>query len=258
MRTISPCTLRFLKAAVSGSASHSGSSKRCLYIASKIPSVNKKVYLTGNLPKWSRTISQSTRLLASSDSNNPQQSLDELLQTRPSSHYDFFPNAIPQGPPPTGSFDIDLSALKRDFLRLQALAHPDRLPPERRAAAQGLSARINEAYRTLQSPLRRAEYLLELRGARVQADEEAVLGEAEGDSEILMEVMEAREEAEEAETEEQISNLRTENNQRIEAVIGKLEEAFKKDELITAKREAVRLRYWVGVEDRLREGNGNH
>jgi molecular chaperone HscB len=234
-------------------------SKRCLYIASTIPQLSRSRLSPAPNPSVSIGASGSRKNLRSASTDaGPEQSLDGLLQMQPTSHYDFFPKAIPLGPPPTGSFEIDLSALKRDFLRLQALAHPDRLPPERRGAAQGLSARINEAYKTLQSPLKRAEYLLELRGARAQADEEHVLGQAEGDEEILMEVMEAREEAEEAEGEEEISNLRAENNQRIEAVVNRLEEAFKKDDLITAKREAVRLSYWVGVEDRLREGNGNH
>lgn len=231
--------------------------RRCLNTVSKgLPSRSVSRTRTNNT--WETSQSTAAQRHASSSSKAPEQSLADLLKKKPKSHYEFFPKSIPNGPPPAGSFVVDLSTLKSEFLQLQALAHPDRLPPESRSAAQGLSAIINEAYKTLQSPLKRAEYLLEVRGARAQADEEHVLGQAEGDEEILMEVMEAREAAEEAESEEEICNLRAENQRKIDDVVMRLEEAFKKDDLILAKREAVRLSYWIGVEDRLREGNGNH
>jgi molecular chaperone HscB len=56
---------------------------------------------------------------------------------------------------------------------LQREVHPDRFAAQgaaaQRVAAQW-SARINEAYRRLKDPLRRAAYLCELRGAPIQAE----------------------------------------------------------------------------------------
>lgn len=163
-------------------------------------------------------------------------------------HYSLFPRTLPAGPPPAGPFSVDLVSLRREFLRLQASAHPDVHPggPEKRRA-EALSARINEAYRTLREPLTRAQYLLERRGEDVAGDE----GARVADPGLLMEVMEAREEVEEAQTEEEVGSLREVNEERVEGSIRKLEEAFARDDVPRAKEECVRLRYWVNIRESL-------
>jgi molecular chaperone HscB len=178
-------------------------------------------------------------------------------------HYTLFPTAIPRGPPPNGSFAIDLSALKREFLSLQSKYHPDRHPEATRTRAAATSALVNDAYRTLADPFRRAQYILDMRGFGSGADDEGTIGvgtlaEAEGDEEMLMDVMEAREAAEEATSDEEVEKLRAENRVKMEKVIGTLSKAFEDDDLEKAKKEVVRLGYWVSVEDRLREGNSMH
>ncbi|KAF2197796.1 Co-chaperone Hsc20, partial [Delitschia confertaspora ATCC 74209] len=170
-------------------------------------------------------------------------------QSPPQTHYDFFPISLPQGPPPKGSFKIDLSALKKEFLQLQSRAHPDLHTASNKSRAQALSSRINEAYKTLESPLLRAQYLLSLHGISTSSDETAKVE----DQELLMEVMEVRERIEEAESEEEIAELREENEGRIKRSEEVLGEAFEGDDLEGARREAVRLRYWVNVREALRE-----
>ena len=104
--------------------------------------------------------------------------------------------------------------------------------------------RVNEAYKTLQDPLKRAQYLLSLRGIDVE-DESAKLEE----NELLMEVMEAREAVEEAESEEGLVNVREDNNAKIdESVIG-LDQAFSDGDMDRAAQEAIRLRYWMNIEE---------
>lgn len=103
---------------------------------------------------------------------------------------------------------------------------------------------MSEAYRALQDPLKRAQYLLSLRGIDVE-DESAKLSE----SELLMEVMEAREEVEEVETEEQLSGIRTVNNERIAQAVAALEKAFANGDVELAAKEAIRLRYWMNIEE---------
>jgi molecular chaperone HscB len=134
-------------------------------------------------------------------------------------------------------------------LKLQATAHPDRHPQERKAAAEALSARINEAYKTLQSPLLRAQYLLSLRGDESSTNDAAKLGDASDDQELLIEVLELREQIEDAETEAQIQEIREENNVRIAESVKVLEDAFKNDNLAEAGKEAVKLRYWINVDE---------
>jgi molecular chaperone HscB len=160
-------------------------------------------------------------------------------------HYAFFPKALPAGPPPSAPFVIDLSALKREFLQLQARAHPDMHPQADKKRAEALSARINEAYKTLQNPLLRAQYLLSLRGIEVAEDETAKVE----DPELLMEVLEAREQIEEAQSEEELVEMTNSNDGRIRGSEEVLEQAFKEDNIERAKSEAVKLRYWINIKE---------
>ncbi|KAF2225394.1 HSCB C-terminal oligomerization domain-containing protein, partial [Elsinoe ampelina] len=164
----------------------------------------------------------------------------------PQTHYEYFPLTLgAERTPPKGPFKIDLKALRREFLQLQAKAHPDLAPASKKRQAEGLSARINEAYKTLQNPLLRAQYLLSLRGIDVAEDETAKVE----DPDLLMEVLETRETIEEAEKEEDLEGLKETNEGRIaesEEVLGK---AFEGDDMETAKEEAVRLRYWVNIRE---------
>ncbi|KAL5114734.1 molecular chaperone [Pleosporales sp. CAS-2024a] len=171
---------------------------------------------------------------SSSQSTAPQQT-----------HYSFFPKSLPAGPPPAAPFTIDLAALKREFLQLQARAHPDMHPQEDKKRAEALSARINEAYKTLQNPLLRAQYLLSLRGIQVAEDETAKVD----DPELLMQVLEAREMIEEAESEGDLVGMQAENGERIRVSEAVLEKAFKDDNISAAKDEAVKLRYWINIKE---------
>ncbi|KAF3050290.1 hypothetical protein E8E11_009348 [Didymella keratinophila] len=161
------------------------------------------------------------------------------------SHYSFFPKSLAAGAPPEGPFSIDLNALKREFLQLQAKAHPDLHPQEDKKRAEATSARINEAYKTLQSPLLRAQYLLSQRGIETAEDETAKVD----DPELLMEVLEAREQIEEAESEEDLVGMKDENEVRIQESIKALEQAFAADDVETAKSETVKLRYWMNISE---------
>ena len=163
----------------------------------------------------------------------------------PQTHYDFFPETLPDGPPPKGHFPIDARALRREFLRLQAKAHPDLHPAELKSRAEATSARINEAYKTLLNPLHRAQYLLSLQGVDVATDETLKVE----DPELLMTVLEAREAIEEAAEEHDLDGLRDENEARIRASEEVLEGAFAGHDIELAKREAVKLRYWVNIRE---------
>jgi molecular chaperone HscB len=118
-------------------------------------------------------------------------------------------------------------------------------PQNDKKRAEALSARINEAYKTLQNPLLRAQYLLTLRGIEIAEDETAKVE----DPELLMEVLEAREQIEEAESEEDLADMKTINDERIRGSEEVLERAFKADDIELAKSEAVKLRYWINIKE---------
>ncbi|KAH7061636.1 cytidine deaminase-like protein [Paraphoma chrysanthemicola] len=176
---------------------------------------------------------------AASNSREEPFGAQSTAPSQPQTHYDFFPKALPSGAPPNAPFTIDLQALKREFLQLQARAHPDMHPQVDKKRAEATSARINEAYKTLQNPLHRAQYLLSLKGIEVAEDETAKVE----DPELLMEVLEAREQIEEAEREMDLVEMKHENDQRIRDSEATLEKAFQDEDIDLAKSETVRLRY---------------
>ncbi|KAJ5664733.1 hypothetical protein N7462_011546 [Penicillium macrosclerotiorum] len=172
-------------------------------------------------------------------------------------HYTIFSRTIPAGPPPASPFNISLGDLKREFLQLQGLIHPDKYPAgAAKQQAEALSARINEAYRTLADPLQRAQYLLrEWHGIDVTAEDAATKHAL--DPETLMEVMEVQETIEEVgaepEAETEINALKKENDGRIEACVESLSNAFNRGDQEAARKECVRLRFWYSVGEGLRE-----
>ena len=68
------------------------------------------------------------------------------------------------------AFALDAASLERSYREIQSQIHPDRYAhagdAERRASMQW-TTRVNEAYRTLKSPVQRAKYLLEMNGVDV-------------------------------------------------------------------------------------------
>lgn len=164
-------------------------------------------------------------------------------------HYTLFPLTFPAGPPPAGPFKVDLTRLKKEFLQLQSRAHPDLHQGNNKDRAEGISAAINDAYKTLQHPLLRAQYLLSIRGTEIA--DYAV--DDNSDQELIMDVLEIREAIEDAERPEEIANLQGLNAERIRACVERLEKLFAKDDLRGAKTEVGRLKYWCSIEEALRE-----
>jgi molecular chaperone HscB len=71
------------------------------------------------------------------------------------------------------TFAQDRAALDARWKELQRQAHPDRFAAQGAAAqrvAMQWSARINEAYRRLKDPVKRAAYLCELNGTPIDAE----------------------------------------------------------------------------------------
>jgi len=99
-------------------------------------------------------------------------------------------------------FALDLADLEKRYKDMTKVLHPDRFAraDERaRRASLGRSIQLNEAWRTLKDPVRRAEYLLSLAGVTV-GGEEGTSKKVDGQKvrlpvapALLMEVMELRE-----------------------------------------------------------------
>lgn len=79
--------------------------------------------------------------------------------------------------------------------------------------------------------------------------EDAMLDGGSGDQELLMEVMECQEELETAMSEQDLIPLKEANDRRVNVCLKAIEEAFERDDLESARVQAVRLRYWRNLGD---------
>jgi molecular chaperone HscB len=93
-------------------------------------------------------------------------------------------------------FDVDLTAVEKRYRELARVLHPDRhltsSPGERRMAL-GKAVEVNEAWRLVRDPIRRAEAILRRHGVKIEEGKEPKAEPA-----FLMEMMEQREALSEA------------------------------------------------------------
>ena len=94
------------------------------------------------------------------------------------------------------TFDVDLKSVEKRYRELARVLHPDRhlggSPGERRMTL-GKAVEVNEAWRLIRDPIRRAEALLRRQGVAIEEGKEP-----KADPEFLMEMMEQREALSEA------------------------------------------------------------
>ncbi len=94
------------------------------------------------------------------------------------------------------TFDVDLAAIEKRYRDLSRVLHPDRhvgASPAQRRMSLGKAVEVNEAWRLIRDPIRRAEALLKRHGLDIKEG-----GEPKAGPEFLMEMMEQREALSEA------------------------------------------------------------
>ena len=88
-------------------------------------------------------------------------------------------------------FNLDLAALTERYQSIQKSVHPDKYAhasSQEQALAVKKSTLVNDAYQTLKNPLKRAQYMLELRGVELPNEQASF-----SDNAFLMRQMELRE-----------------------------------------------------------------
>jgi molecular chaperone HscB len=141
-------------------------------------------------------------------------------------------------------FDVDLAAVEKTHRELSRALHPDRFVASgvsERRTALAKAVEVNEAWRIVRDPIRRAEALLRLAGA------ETVEGaEPTARPELLMEMLELREalgDAKQARDVGAVRKMAADVESRARGVERSLAEGFARG---TARGEAVALSTWVG------------
>jgi len=104
------------------------------------------------------------------------------------------------------AFDVDLPVVEKTHRELSRTLHPDRYvgagASERRGALEK-AVEVNEAWRIVRDPIRRAEAMLRLRGVAI-----GEAAEPAADPEFLMEMMEQREALAEARSARDLAGVR--------------------------------------------------
>ncbi len=124
-------------------------------------------------------------------------------------------------------FAVEPLALEARYRELQREVHPDRFasaPDAERRVSMQLATRVNEAYQTLKSPLKRAVYILELRGVDSKFETNTAMP-----PEFLMEQMNWRERIEAGSERPEMlvrlqAGLRDESRKIYETLHGQLDE----------------------------------
>ena len=120
-------------------------------------------------------------------------------------------------------FDVDLRAAEKNHRELSRVLHPDKYAggtvTERRDALSK-AADVNEAWRIVRDPVRRAEALFRLAGVEVGETKEP-----KPDPELLMEVLEKREALADAKSARDLDKVRALESE-IEAREKKIEDAL--------------------------------
>jgi molecular chaperone HscB len=123
------------------------------------------------------------------------------------------------------SFRIDKAQLDQQFRALQSLVHPDKsahLPDTEQRLAMQRATLVNEAYQIVQSPLKRARYLLQLQGVDTQEESNTAMP-----LDFLMEQIEWREAVSEAQAKrdaQALDELETRMQQETRSLEAQLED----------------------------------
>ncbi len=139
-------------------------------------------------------------------------------------------------------FDIDDDILERRYIGFQRHLHPDRFvgkSAKERALAEAQAVSLNQAYETLKDPLRRAAYLLRLKGGNASIDMDQTID----DQSLLMEIMELRESLAASSDRKAVEGLASGVGAQAIGLLTAISAAFHGENLEQVNRLVTRLKY---------------
>ncbi|TXI92708.1 MAG: Fe-S protein assembly co-chaperone HscB [Neisseriales bacterium] len=146
-------------------------------------------------------------------------------------------------------FNINLEQIQNNMRELQKQYHPDKYSNQAIEVANQsliLSSYINEAYRTLASPLLRALYLLKLRGVEIDLVHETKFSHA-----FLLEQIEVREAIDDARDNQDFDQLLAIENElqaKEQKLVQQVNELFTSDKLELIIEPIKQLSFYVKLQ----------
>jgi molecular chaperone HscB len=166
-------------------------------------------------------------------------------------YFTLFPKSFPQGMNSAhNGFKVDLKLLRKEYRNLQSLNHPDLIKVD---DDNSKSSIINKAYEILQDPLKRAQYILLLHAGIDLSNDEIGKSLQFQDKSMLFEMMEIHERLENIINENELNEMKTDNNEHIKKLIIELDELFKQGEWDKAALNTIRLKYCYNIKNALKE-----
>ncbi|GAB1599776.1 iron-sulfur cluster co-chaperone protein HscB-like [Argonauta hians] len=147
-------------------------------------------------------------------------------------------------------FDIDSDLLTRRYKDLQRILHPDKFSQKsemERTFSAEQSSLVNLAYTTLLKPLSRGQYLLDINGSPLDEVTQC------NDFDFLSSIMKTNEDIENISNVEEFRIIENLNLRNLNQCYEILSEAFRQKDLIGAKEVMIKLKYFVNIEDKLKE-----
>ncbi|XP_065106116.1 iron-sulfur cluster co-chaperone protein HscB [Paramisgurnus dabryanus] len=148
-------------------------------------------------------------------------------------------------------FSLDIQKLQRTFIELQRSLHPDNFSQKsskEQEFSETQSALVNKAYRTLQKPLSRAIYMLELQGVLLEDGTDA-----NADPCFLREVMEVNESLAETQNQDEVDAIGQSVRGKLKDLIEQMNSSLNKGDLLTAKGLLIRMKYFTNIEEKVKK-----
>ena len=154
------------------------------------------------------------------------------------------------------TYDLDVDRLTAQYHMLQLNYHPDRYSSaseKEKMSAQVSSSYINDAYETLNSPLKRAAYILAIKGKDTEKVDQSDLS-----MEVLIEQMELRESLSDLPKDETalqaLEELKSSVQGKVNVKQGKFAKEIESDELSAAKKTFHELQFFSKLLAEIEEG----
>jgi molecular chaperone HscB len=146
------------------------------------------------------------------------------------------------------ALDVDVKALEQRLRELSLEWHPDRFvqaDARTRVSALEKTTALNEAFKVLRDPVKRAFYVLKLKG--VDLDSEASAAQAKMPMTFLEEVMERREQLESLKSKRDVTKARSmadEIEKEKSSALELAKAALTRDDVTEATHQLGRVRYY--------------